>query len=367
MAVNEILSETNLRLNDIRDTMNANGGSVDDDAVNFFSSSANINMWARYKPIPYDADFTDMTFYKRSNCGISVTSVNHPSLLADVLNGGLNGWKYNLPRGKSYGEPFRIGDFRKYSPKAGKPFDEYVVPSDALKDTSGLTVMMVVAQDSTDDRTYLIPSDFETIGSCYFGAYITGSGANFVKTAANTVGAGFATVTFDTTGLVTGYTYTVYPFLCTSAITTQTTTVPTGIYYSIPYTSVKTFTVKSGTLAVDIIGGELAQRTDGSNMGDYFFTIQRGSSGTAITDAYVTIRSSEGVIVAQQALGSIGTVASDGTFTYRGFISIPQSIIYAGAGVFEVTCKHGNVGLSYQNDIAFDQSQKIIYYKENLK
>ena len=45
MAVYNILPSTNLKTEDIRDTLNANGGSVSNDCLTFFTDAANIRMW----------------------------------------------------------------------------------------------------------------------------------------------------------------------------------------------------------------------------------------------------------------------------------------------------------------------------------
>lgn len=51
MAVYEILPATNLKWDDIRDTLNANGGNVNNMAITAFQSGANIQRWAKYKPV----------------------------------------------------------------------------------------------------------------------------------------------------------------------------------------------------------------------------------------------------------------------------------------------------------------------------
>lgn len=355
------LPKTNLTASAIKDVLNQNGGNVTTNIHTFFTPDAKICVWARFKPVRLNADFTDMDFYtaEDGNCGLYVKSVNHPSLIADVLDGEMNGWVYQLPRGKSYNEPYRLGDFRGYNPNANKMFLEYDVPSEGVKGTSGITISMVVTQDSTDDRDYLIPADL-SLADCFFGVYIVGSGANCVKTNANTIGDGFATVTIDTTNFITNYNYTVYPFLCTSPISTQTTTIQSGTYYPIPFTNEKSFVVKE-PVTTQIVDGSCTVR-ENSNVADYHFTIKHGVSGTAITNAYVVIKNVEGVTVTEKSLGTIGTVSADGTFTYVGEISIDQSIVNAGQGYLWITCKHGNVGLDTKNfnngkgiEIAFPQ------------
>ena len=49
-------SKVNLATN-IRDVLNGAGGSVTNDVLTFFTESAKINKWAKYKPVPLKANF----------------------------------------------------------------------------------------------------------------------------------------------------------------------------------------------------------------------------------------------------------------------------------------------------------------------
>ena len=47
-----IVPNTDVNLaGNIRDVLNAAGGSVTNDVITFFQTRANINMWAKYKPV----------------------------------------------------------------------------------------------------------------------------------------------------------------------------------------------------------------------------------------------------------------------------------------------------------------------------
>lgn len=63
MAVYEILPTTNLKWDDIRDTLNANGGNVNNSAVTAFQSSANINKWSKYKAVRLNENFPSYDTY----------------------------------------------------------------------------------------------------------------------------------------------------------------------------------------------------------------------------------------------------------------------------------------------------------------
>lgn len=366
MAVYDILPEYNLTDIDIRETLNANGGTVSDVST-FFTPEAKNWMWARFKPVRKSDDFTDMTFYKAEdgNCGLSFPSYNHPTLVTKSMDGGNNGWVYNLPRGKSYNEPFRLGDYRKYNPKAGCMFLDFSVPS-KIDQSQNLNVEIVVSQnsDSSINRTYLVPEDLASIKDCYFGAYIEGSNANYIKTAEGTIGNGFGSVFFDVSELSAPTTeYKVYPFLCSSKFTSPITPPTDGVsYYPIPNTNVKTFTVNVEQIGVRIDYCDCTVRLN-SNIGDYSFRIVSGTSGVSISECYITIIDSEGVIRKSELLnngGSIGKVSSDGSFSYSGTITIPSEILYDASGKMLVSCKHGDKPLSfkpYDNNIYFQQPE----------
>ena len=134
MAVYEILPEANLSMDDVRDTLNANGGSVGNDLVSYFSASANINKWAKYKPEDYKKNFNLTDDERKSNhYGLTMNAyqylLNASSIIAkdgkiDISNdknsflyklckGTLGQFDYVLPKGGE-NSPYRLGDFRRY-------------------------------------------------------------------------------------------------------------------------------------------------------------------------------------------------------------------------------------------------------------
>lgn len=122
MAIYSILPSTNLRYQDIRDTLNANGGTVGNtsaDANSIWSANAKINMWSRWKPVRLNqiSALTDEDL-KGVNFGIIFGDYNYgtPKEAAQVLV------TYGLPRGGN-SEPLRPGDFRNYSPNAKPPLE----------------------------------------------------------------------------------------------------------------------------------------------------------------------------------------------------------------------------------------------------
>lgn len=115
MAIYDILPTTNLKWDDIRDTLNAGGGSVTNIVSTAFVKSANINKWAKYKPVRLNEIFPSYdTYWKAQDgyCGLVPAKCG-----ADYITDSQKEWTYNLPRGGE-SEPYRIGDFRGYDPNA---------------------------------------------------------------------------------------------------------------------------------------------------------------------------------------------------------------------------------------------------------
>lgn len=134
MAVYNILPSINLKTEDIRDTLNANGGSVSNDCLTFFTDAANIRIWAKYKPFKYPKNF-NVTDNERSsrNWGLSnVPYWDNVNYMADYVRNGspLAGncdtpyFAYIPPVGGT-SEPLRLEDFRGYYTEAVQPYLPY--------------------------------------------------------------------------------------------------------------------------------------------------------------------------------------------------------------------------------------------------
>lgn len=152
MSILTVIPSTGqLRACDIRDTLNANGGSVTNLLQTFFTDgsrtfqhngvnftpNARINKWARRKPVvsSSDTELTDAQFSALS-CGLAcykeyidyegneqteiLTGGYYSSLggLKDNVEAGVTyRWKYVVPAGNSYSK-LRLSDFRGYNPSA---------------------------------------------------------------------------------------------------------------------------------------------------------------------------------------------------------------------------------------------------------
>lgn len=117
-------SNVNLATN-IRNVLNAAGGNVTDDCLTFFQERANINKWAKYKPVSFHKDF-EITEEEKGKIfyGMSIPQVDPYSL--DVKENSM--MKYTLPSGGEF-SPFRLGDFKGYNTDCIPPFSWSIVSS----------------------------------------------------------------------------------------------------------------------------------------------------------------------------------------------------------------------------------------------
>lgn len=153
MAVYEILPTTNLKWDDIRDTLNANGGNVNNSAVTAFQSSANINKWSKYKPVRLNQPFPSYdTYWKAQNgyCGL-VPAKCGADWISDIQT---LEWEYELPRGGE-SESYRLGDYRGYSPKA---LPQYT-PSFPASAYSNDSFDILFRENASDNVNYIPFSD----------------------------------------------------------------------------------------------------------------------------------------------------------------------------------------------------------------
>lgn len=130
-----IIPNTDVNLaSDIRDVLNAAGGSVTNDVITFFQERAKLNKWAKYKPFKYPKDF-NVTDSERSsrNWGLSnVPYFDNVNYMADFVkygspqagNCGTPYFTYIPPAGGA-SEPMRLEDFRGYFTDAVQPYMPY--------------------------------------------------------------------------------------------------------------------------------------------------------------------------------------------------------------------------------------------------
>lgn len=130
---------------DIRNTLNAYGGSVGDNSLNYFSAAAHINMWSKRKPVKRNIMFNteDPNWFRADsgNYGINVPRAADIALLTGT-------YTYDIPVQGSYN--LRVGDFAGYNPEATVPFTT-MLPSGLILASGSATVvkLMLKSLDST--------------------------------------------------------------------------------------------------------------------------------------------------------------------------------------------------------------------------
>lgn len=120
-----VIPNTNVNLaTNVRDVLNSEGGSVSNALTTFFSASAKINKWAKYKPESYKKDFnlTDSD-RKLNDWGFDSNSIGFGSTVSALFSKAVSGttWVYVLPKG-GVNSPYRLGDFRLYNTDAQPPY-----------------------------------------------------------------------------------------------------------------------------------------------------------------------------------------------------------------------------------------------------
>ena len=225
MAVLSKIPRTDVSVADIRDTLNANGGSVTNVVGTFFSSAANINIWARQKPIHWKSDTSNNDGAGDGNYGFTPATAASIASLKSLYSNELNGWVFNPPTGGS-SSPFRLGDFRNYNPSARESSFGVSTPI-----TTSLTARVYAPIIESDDRSTLLLSDFDAIKNGYFGiALFRKDNGNLTYWQTNTE-KGTLSVTINTT--FTQMEYIAMPFI-SSVPYTLNETFKSAIYYSIP-------------------------------------------------------------------------------------------------------------------------------------
>lgn len=105
MAVYNVIPArfTNL---DIRDTLNANGGSVGDNSSDYFGVRANVNIFSLKKPVKFNKQFvTDAdAWWKADNGNFGI--ILPPTGSLPAVGSPMSPWSWDFPGGS--GSPLRI-------------------------------------------------------------------------------------------------------------------------------------------------------------------------------------------------------------------------------------------------------------------
>lgn len=258
-----VIPNTNVNLaTNIRDVLNAAGGSVGNDVASFFTSEANINPFSKHKPVVLATDFcqdydiSQPNYYigwwtgTSENCGLVPKQVTSFKNIPDAMDGDMNGWTYQLPTGGE-NAPFRLGDFMGYDTDAVPMLEGFSVASRVSNQFSSNKVtgacMMIFESD-----TSLSFADFPRFKDYYLGMYIVqdNGGQYRYKTSETTLGNNGTTVAISAYGLPVG-SWTAYPFIC--SVMQDGETLMAGAYWTLPKNNSASFQVVSSLVAINIV------------------------------------------------------------------------------------------------------------------
>lgn len=134
MAVVNQFGTTNITGDDIRDTINNFGGSASNDWATFFDQLEDVNIWSKWKPFSYPADFVDdESILKARQYGLNIEHMNN---WGQVTTKWQTQYTWNKPTGGST-SPFRGGDFRNYTKDAIRFFNKFTGPATVYQNNAG--------------------------------------------------------------------------------------------------------------------------------------------------------------------------------------------------------------------------------------
>lgn len=229
----------------IYDVQRAIGASSPD--VGTLCKHANVNMWAKYKPVRlYQVidtvtgqwDFTNnkwlstATWWKGLSgafAGITPPSgITSWALLLSAYDGGNNGWTYDQPQGGIH--PFRLQDFAGYNHLANKPVENFYIAPQVIQDGHFTASAIMSQPDANGDYISLADLTNLAVGDLYFGVAFYSGTTMKCRVTADEAGAAGVMANFSGSGnMLPLGNYKVYPFLSNKKLALSDTSDPTGL------------------------------------------------------------------------------------------------------------------------------------------
>lgn len=216
-------------------------------------TAADINPWAKYKPIrrasiafTYEFDkqantwLASATWWKGTDgkCGFDIsvfTDLGVPTndnTFLGKLKQGLLEWVYRKPSGGAL-QPFRLTDFASYLHEAVNPVGEIGASYTWLDTSNRLQIDWDLAATAGSEN--LVPSDFEIEGTSltdfYLGLLMMSGAQYYVVTSDNRLGDGSLSIIISEANAMSGKTWDIIPFYSNKKITTTGET-EQGLYLS---------------------------------------------------------------------------------------------------------------------------------------
>lgn len=299
------------------------------------------NMWAKYKPVVWAKWFLDRStdWWKGAagNCGIIPCSVSHYSYIPDKMDGDMNGWVYDAPKG-GVNSPFRLLDFDGYNHKAQCAISGFTTQGSI--DPGSNAVGQVGQNVAGSDVISLSDINSNGIANSYFGMMIM-KGSSVLKraTASKTIADGVYEVSISTVGLANGE-YTVYPFLCTSKQTDGAGDFA-GTYFTVPNTMPATLKIED---AISILVNARYTYTGNTKTGiQYATTVRNNRAGTiTLTNNYLRIRLASNDFYDPIVAGELNKKISDMKVTGDTIEYIPEGtgLYIPASGVFPIPVQY---------------------------
>jgi hypothetical protein len=365
MAVYNIIPVSPVHEIDVRDTLNANGSSVNDTWASL-CGNPNNNGNSKHKPVRLNVNFCQDHNPSGANyvkdwwkaidglCGFKLDTAKASgwSTLVTLYDGGQNGWIYQPPQGGT-AQPYRITDFAGYYPAARPLSHGFSAPATVYKTQISASAAMALPIESEHSLTW---RDFDTLKNYYFGILLWRSASDYRRvTASETLANDGATVTFNPSLLTSGATYTVYPFICSVPYTSESANDKAMTIYTLPNVEPSLMEVKSS--AVIIL--PLAQKVNATktiewsvkvtnstasaiNLSNNSVRIYRGAGTSVQTGDYsATIANTTVAAGATKTIGSgTATLNYGSSFDFEN--EIVRMSISLGGGTYTATAQVAN-------------------------
>jgi len=192
--------------------------------VGTLCSSTAINMWAKYKPVPYRSFAplrSDDSWWHGNDgkCGIAFQTYTSLNAFLAALPTGY-AWSHVLPSGGAV-EPFRLADFNGYNHYAENPVGDIGATSYTIDSTGSITISYDISAVGSDNLSLAdIEANNTPLTDYYLGVYCYNGSGSFYVTGATPIGTTTG-LSMTISGLTASYagTYTLIPFFSSVRLT----------------------------------------------------------------------------------------------------------------------------------------------------